>query len=232
MVVGKYDGSLKAEHGTGRNMAPFVEAEWGGAAFEIMVRVKSLVDPDGLLNPGVLVNHDPDAHIKDLKSLPEVEEEVDKCIECGFCESLCPSRDLTLTPRQRIVVRRAMERPGADVAVAARGVPVRRARHLRDRRAVRARLPGVDRHRPADQAAARVDGVAVRATARGDCGDALLDDAAPGPDVAARLARWPARCAGSLPVALPRRRVGPCRRPARCRTPARRALPRSCSRPA
>jgi D-lactate dehydrogenase len=116
MVVGKYDGSLKAEHGTGRNMAPFVEAEWGGAAFEIMVRVKSLVDPDGLLNPGVLVNHDPAAHLKDLKSLPEVEEEVDKCIECGFCESLCPSRDLTLTPRQRIVVRRAMERPGADVA--------------------------------------------------------------------------------------------------------------------
>ena len=59
---------------------------------------RSLVDPDGLLNPGVLVNHDPAAHLKDLKSLPEVEEEVDKCIECGFCESLCPSRDLTLTP--------------------------------------------------------------------------------------------------------------------------------------
>jgi D-lactate dehydrogenase len=97
-------------------MAPFVEAEWGGPAFEIMARLKTLVDPEGLLNPGVLVNHDPAAHIKDLKSLPEVEEEVDKCIECGFCESLCPSRDLTLTPRQRIVVRRAMQRPGADVA--------------------------------------------------------------------------------------------------------------------
>ena len=116
MVVAKYDGSLKAEHGTGRNMAPFVEAEWGGAAFEIMARLKTLVDPDGLLNPGVLVNHDPRAHLKDLKSLPEVEAEVDKCIECGFCESLCPSRDLTLTPRQRIVVRRAMQREGADVA--------------------------------------------------------------------------------------------------------------------
>jgi D-lactate dehydrogenase len=115
MVVGRYDGSLKAEHGTGRNMAPFVEVEWGGPAFDIMVRVKALVDPEGLLNPGVLVNHDPEAHIKDLKSLPEVEEEVDRCIECGFCESLCPSRDLTLTPRQRIVVRRAMEREGADV---------------------------------------------------------------------------------------------------------------------
>jgi D-lactate dehydrogenase len=74
MVVGKYDGSLKAEHGTGRNMAPFVEAEWGGPAFEIMARLKALVDPHGLLNPGVLVNRDPDAHVKDLKSLPEVED--------------------------------------------------------------------------------------------------------------------------------------------------------------
>ncbi len=115
MVVGKYDGSLKAEHGTGRNMAPFVEAEWGGPAFEIMARLKALVDPHGLLNPGVLVNRDPQAHVKDLKSLPEVEEEVDRCIECGFCESRCPSHDLTLTPRQRIVVRRAMQRPGANV---------------------------------------------------------------------------------------------------------------------
>ena len=116
MVVGKYDGSLKAEHGTGRNMSPFVEAEWGGDAFAIMERVKALVDPAQLLNPGVLVNRNPRAHLEDLKSLPEVEEEVDKCIECGFCESQCPSRDLTLTPRQRIVVRRAMLREGADVA--------------------------------------------------------------------------------------------------------------------
>jgi len=110
LVVERYDGALKGEHGTGRNMAPFVETEWGAEAYGLMKRVKELADPDNLLNPGVIVNPDPLAHVHHLKSLPAVEEEVDKCIECGFCEVHCPSRDLTLTPRQRIVVRREMAR--------------------------------------------------------------------------------------------------------------------------
>jgi D-lactate dehydrogenase len=106
LVSGKYDGALKAEHGTGRNMAPFVETEWGAHAYAIMRDLKSLLDPDGLLNPGVVINPDPQAHLKNVKSMAEVASEVDQCIECGFCESKCPSRRLTLTPRQRIVVRR------------------------------------------------------------------------------------------------------------------------------
>ncbi len=110
MVVEKYDGALKAEHGTGRNMAPFVETEWGPEAYGIMKELKALADPRGLLNPGVILNRDPQAHIHDLKELPVIEPEVDKCIECGYCEAKCPSRDLTLTPRQRIVVRREMRR--------------------------------------------------------------------------------------------------------------------------
>ncbi|GAP08189.1 MAG TPA: FAD-binding oxidoreductase [Anaerolinea thermolimosa] len=110
LVVNKYDGALKAEHGTGRNMAPFVEAEWGRTAWEIMARLKKLVDPENLLNPGVVINPDPHCHLDHLKPWPIVEAEVDKCIECGFCEPKCPSRDLTLTPRQRIVVRREITR--------------------------------------------------------------------------------------------------------------------------
>jgi len=110
LVVHKYDGALKAEHGTGRNMAPFVETEWGPEAYRIMCELKSVTDPRNLLNPGVIVNPDPLAHISNLKTMPVVEPEVDKCIECGFCEHSCPSRDLTLTPRQRIVVRRELER--------------------------------------------------------------------------------------------------------------------------
>jgi D-lactate dehydrogenase len=110
VVVGRYDGALKAEHGTGRNMAPFVGAEWGPEAYSIMQELKRLIDPDGLLNPGVILNDDPNAHVRHLKQLATVEEEVDQCIECGFCEQHCPSRELTLTPRQRIVVRREMAR--------------------------------------------------------------------------------------------------------------------------
>jgi len=110
LVVHKYDGALKAEHGTGRNMAPFVETEWGPEAYAVMQRLKTLADPDNLLNPGVIINPDPQAHMADLKRMPVVESEVDKCIECGYCEPKCPSRDLTLTPRQRIVVRRELQR--------------------------------------------------------------------------------------------------------------------------
>ena len=110
LVVGKYDGSLKAEHGTGRNMAPFVEMEWGAQAAALMRRIKQLFDPQNLLNPGVIINDDAQAHLKNLKPMPAAEEIVDRCIECGFCEPLCPSHRLTLSPRQRIVSWREISR--------------------------------------------------------------------------------------------------------------------------
>ncbi|WEK18455.1 MAG: FAD-binding and (Fe-S)-binding domain-containing protein [Candidatus Pedobacter colombiensis] len=108
LVVETYDGTLKAEHGTGRNMAPFIETEWGGEAYQLMKQLKSVIDPQNLLNPGVIINENKKAHIANLKPLPSVEQEVDKCIECGYCEHKCPSRNITLTPRQRIVVRREL----------------------------------------------------------------------------------------------------------------------------
>jgi D-lactate dehydrogenase len=108
LVVSKYDGSLKAEHGTGRNMAPFVEMEWGKEAYELMKQIKNMFDPRNLLNPGVILNADPEAHLKNLKPIPAASEKIDKCIECGFCEPTCVSAELTLTPRQRIVVYREM----------------------------------------------------------------------------------------------------------------------------
>ena len=110
MVVDRYDGSLKAEHGTGRNMAPYVRSEWGDEAYEIMLAIKRLFDPKGILNPDVMITDDPNLHIRNLKPLAEVSEVVDQCIECGFCERMCPSRNLSLSPRQRIIARRELMR--------------------------------------------------------------------------------------------------------------------------
>ncbi|MEA4983526.1 MAG: FAD-binding and (Fe-S)-binding domain-containing protein, partial [Paludibacter sp.] len=110
LVVDKYDGSLKAEHGTGRNMAPFVRREWGDTAFALMQEVKQLFDPEGILNPGVIFNTDPECHLKNIKPLPEAHPIIDKCIECGFCEVNCLSWGFTLSSRQRIVVQREITR--------------------------------------------------------------------------------------------------------------------------
>ncbi|MFI8520241.1 FAD-binding and (Fe-S)-binding domain-containing protein [Streptomyces sp. NPDC085481] len=110
LTVERFDGSLKAEHATGRNIAPFLELEWGAKATELMWRTKEVIDPDGVLAPRIVLDRDPQAHLRGLKTIPTVEAIADPCIECGFCEPTCPSHDLTTTPRQRIVLRREMMR--------------------------------------------------------------------------------------------------------------------------
>lgn len=110
LVLDRYDGSLKAEHGTGFAMAPYLEREWGTTLFGLMWEVKELLDPHGILAPNVKLTRDQDVHMKNFKSFPRVEEEVTHCVECGFCEPVCPSRNATVTPRQRIVLRREMAR--------------------------------------------------------------------------------------------------------------------------
>lgn len=110
LVIDKYDGSLKAEHGTGINMAPFVVHEWGQKATAMMWRIKELADPHGVLGPNVVLTRDDGVHLRAFKSTPPIEEVATRCIECGFCEAACPSRNVTTTPRQRIVLRREMAR--------------------------------------------------------------------------------------------------------------------------
>lgn len=119
LIVGRFNGSLKAEHGTGRNMAPFVESEWGPKAWALMKRVKAAFDPAGILNPGVIFNDDPECFVRSMKPLPLCDPHVDRCIECGFCEVNCVSCGLTLSARQRIVTQREisrLRRDGSDPA--------------------------------------------------------------------------------------------------------------------
>jgi D-lactate dehydrogenase len=106
LVADELHGSLKAEHGTGRAMAPFVRREWGDKAYSVMKRIKKLIDPGELFNPGVLINEDPAVVSRNIKRTPPVSPRIDKCIECGFCEHVCPSRLVTLTPRGRIQASR------------------------------------------------------------------------------------------------------------------------------
>ena len=110
LVVDKYHGSLKAEHGTGRNMAPFVRREWGDDAYELMCEVKKLFDPENIMNPGVIFNEDEHSYIEHIKPLPEVHEMIDRCIECGFCEVNCVACGFALSSRQRIIVQRELAR--------------------------------------------------------------------------------------------------------------------------
>ena len=113
LVLGE-GGSLKAEHGTGRVMAPYVRRQYGDELYAVMRSIKDLFDPTGMLNPGVIMNDDPHAHLRHIKSAPPVAPEVDRCVSCGYCEPVCPSKDITLTPRQRIVTLRAIEQARLD----------------------------------------------------------------------------------------------------------------------
>ncbi|MBB5017976.1 D-lactate dehydrogenase [Chitinivorax tropicus] len=114
LVAVELGGSLKAEHGTGRNMAPFVELEWGSEGVALMRALKRAFDPTGILNPDVVLSDDAEIHLKHLKALPAAHPVVDKCIECGFCEPVCPAHQLTLSPRQRIVIWREIQRLRRD----------------------------------------------------------------------------------------------------------------------
>ncbi len=216
LILDSYDGSMKAEHGTGVAMTPWVQREWGEKATAMMWRVKQLADPQGVLNPGVVLNRDAEAHLSNLKIQPVIEEVAAHCVECGFCEPVCPSRNVTTTPRQRIVLRREMARQpeGSPVYEALLreyeydGIQTCAADgHLR------AVVPAGDRHRGADQGVPRAR--ADRARGAGGAGVAKRWGAV---ERAARrrACAWP-RATATAGAAIPERAAAPRERGSACR---------------
>lgn len=110
VITRDFDGSLKAEHGTGRAIAPYVRQEWGDTVYAAMREIKTLLDPQGILNPGVMFNEDPHEHLRGLKLPLTSHPKIDMCVDCGFCEPVCPSRHIAFTPRQRIAAWREITR--------------------------------------------------------------------------------------------------------------------------
>ncbi|HET8946720.1 MAG TPA: FAD-linked oxidase C-terminal domain-containing protein, partial [Candidatus Polarisedimenticolia bacterium] len=96
-------GSLSGEHGDGRLRTPYLARAYGPLT-SVFAAVKRLFDPDGILNPGIIV-HDGAARLTDdLRYGAEYarvatattlddepwQREIEKCHGCGACRHYCP----------------------------------------------------------------------------------------------------------------------------------------------
>jgi FAD/FMN-containing dehydrogenase/Fe-S oxidoreductase len=139
-LVKRYRGSLSGEHGDGRLRGEFVRSMVGDACYELLVRVKRAFDPDGILNPGKIVEAPPmDEGLRIEPGTPPPHETffrfadsggvlraAEKCTGVGQCRTshlaggtMCPSymatRDETHTTRARAnVLRQALAGPPAE----------------------------------------------------------------------------------------------------------------------
>ncbi len=205
-------------------------------ATELMRRVKRLADPDGVLGARRRAQRRP--------RRPPAQPEDDaadrgrgddlrrvRLLRAGLPE---PRPDDDAAPADRPAPRDGA--PGARLAGArgaAGGVRVRRARDLRRRRHLRARLPAGDRHRQAGQGAARASSaarapskVALRLAERWESVERAARAGLAAGD--ARTARVAERCAA--PAARARRAISSELVPAVAREHAAARRPRSCRR--
>jgi FAD/FMN-containing dehydrogenase/Fe-S oxidoreductase len=106
------DGSISGEHADGLVRAAFVRRQYGDQYYDLLCRIKNTFDPTGLMNPGKIINDDPDIMVKNLRrqykpsaerlktdlifQQDELATEIEQCYGCGLCLSresnlrMCP----------------------------------------------------------------------------------------------------------------------------------------------
>jgi FAD/FMN-containing dehydrogenase/Fe-S oxidoreductase len=135
LVVGM-GGSLSGEHGDGRLRTPYLRRAFGPLV-DVFGEVKSLFDPLGLLNPGIIVHDGSYSLTDDLRygeryrrvvtstSLDDEvwQREIEKCHGCGACRNYCPvaveTRDEAATARAKANLLRGVISGRLDPALVA-----------------------------------------------------------------------------------------------------------------
>jgi len=105
-------GSISGEHANGLARAAFIRQQYGDEYYELLCKIKKIFDPENLLNPGKIINDDPDVMVKNLRrrykvlaertksdllfEKDELELEIEQCYGCGLC--LSRESDLRMCP--------------------------------------------------------------------------------------------------------------------------------------
>jgi len=123
-------GTISGEHAEGLLRAAYVKKQFGEAYYSLLCHIKQLFDPKHILNPGKILNDDPDIMVKNLRRTPdllpdrltselqfdtdELAHELMLCNGCGLCRThneglrLCPvfraMGDELATPRAKATI--------------------------------------------------------------------------------------------------------------------------------
>ncbi len=88
VVLETFGGSICGEHGDGRIRAEMVRPMFGDELYQVFVEVKRMLDPHGVMNPGVKISQESFTEHIDFERLAK------PCATCAKCNAVCPVYDV------------------------------------------------------------------------------------------------------------------------------------------